>query len=368
MALNHVPSDLHVLTDRSLGIFSAAEGFVFLAGLLAGIVYTRRLRDRGADAVRSMTTTRAATIYGWHMATFVACMIAVHASDRLWDVYSPTAPALFHDRPFLAMGLGALLLYQPGWLDILPMYCGMILLVPIVLNALENRQRWTVLAVSFLLWLAVQLSPPLGASALEPINMGAFNFFAWQFLFVLGLFVGHDRASQRAHARRHPRRNFLVITGALALAVYAWGLHQFHWPHPWSDRVFGILLNKPALGWLRLGDFLLVAYLISVVGSAWPNVLEWKPLAFLGRYPLSVFAVQTVVVVAMMQFPKLFDDPTSRAVSNLALIATLFLAAFVHDRYANRRRQSTRHPSVHEASPARPELSSPALSRVNRSA
>ncbi len=36
MALNHVPSDLRVLTDQPLGFFSAAEGFVFVSGLLAG--------------------------------------------------------------------------------------------------------------------------------------------------------------------------------------------------------------------------------------------------------------------------------------------------------------------------------------------
>ena len=52
MAINHVPSDLHVLTDHFFGYMSAAEGFVFLAGLMAGLVYTRMLLRSGREEVR----------------------------------------------------------------------------------------------------------------------------------------------------------------------------------------------------------------------------------------------------------------------------------------------------------------------------
>src|SRR4051812_24501978 len=41
MAINHIPSDLRAVTDHPLGFMSAAEGFVFMAGLMAGYVYTR---------------------------------------------------------------------------------------------------------------------------------------------------------------------------------------------------------------------------------------------------------------------------------------------------------------------------------------
>ena len=34
MAINHIPSDLHPLTDGALGFVSSAEGFVFLSGLV----------------------------------------------------------------------------------------------------------------------------------------------------------------------------------------------------------------------------------------------------------------------------------------------------------------------------------------------
>ena len=55
MAINHLPSDLRVITDEGVGIVSSAEGFVFLSGVLAGFVYTRRLWREGASRLRAMT-------------------------------------------------------------------------------------------------------------------------------------------------------------------------------------------------------------------------------------------------------------------------------------------------------------------------
>ena len=67
MTINHLPSSLRLFTDESMGIFSAAEGFVFISGLLAGIVYTRRLRRDGPEGLRQASVHRAGMIYGWQV-------------------------------------------------------------------------------------------------------------------------------------------------------------------------------------------------------------------------------------------------------------------------------------------------------------
>ena len=342
MALNHVPSDLHGLTDRPLGIFSAAEAFVFLSGLLAGVVYTRRLRERGPAALRTMTSRRATDIYGWHLAAYFTCLIVVQLTDRWAGFCAFTVPQLFHARPALAALLGAAMLHQPGWLDILPMYCALVLLLRWVLPALEAGRRDLVLLTSFAGWVIVQFAPPIEAAPLAPVHLGSFNLLAWQFLFVLGVAIGHARSA--ASRPRHPRRpsrsravRGLMLAVALAFTIYVWGLHHRQWPQPLPDALYGIVLNKPALGALRLADFLLVAWLVSLVGAAWPRALQWRPLAFLGRHSLPVVAVQSVVVLATMQFADLYRTPLARGCSNAALIATLFAAAWAAERWKKSR-------------------------------
>src|SRR5665213_2571168 len=71
MAINHLPSALRFLTDESVGVFSAAEGFVLLSGIVAGWVYTRRLRRDGREALGSAAWKRMALIYRWPVVAFL---------------------------------------------------------------------------------------------------------------------------------------------------------------------------------------------------------------------------------------------------------------------------------------------------------
>ncbi len=76
MTVNHLPSSLRAFTDESLGIFSSAEGFVFLSGMLAGLVYTRRLRRDGPGGLHQAVVQRATRIYAWHVGAFLTALVA----------------------------------------------------------------------------------------------------------------------------------------------------------------------------------------------------------------------------------------------------------------------------------------------------
>lgn len=331
MALNHVPSDLHWLTDRPLGLFSAAEGFVFLSGLLAGIVFTRQLRTRGRRVVLRAARNRAVRIYAWHLATVLAVFAVVTLAERGFGLVSPNSPRLFHEQPLLGLGLGAVMLYQPGLLDILPMYCVFALLPAAVLPLLEKRRYGAVLGGSFLLWLIAQAAPPIDGAPLFPVHLGSFNLFAWQFLFVLGLVAGHRQARRRVQPAPLPSHPLLVVP-AVAFAIYAWGIHHWQWVQPFPDRLFGIVLNKPALGALRLLDFLVVAYLLALFGARWPRALQARPLAFLGRHSLAVVATQTLVVAMLLLLPAWDAAALPRLAANLALLVLLFGGAWLQSR------------------------------------
>lgn len=329
MTVNHLPTELRVVTDQSLGIFSAAEGFVFLSGLMAGWVYTRKRRSQGPEALSSSAMSRSKSIYVWHIGSFLAAFALVQLTGHFLRFSSTSAPRLFIEHPLASLVLGFSLLYQPGLLDLLPMYCAFVLLLPAVINALEAGRRWLVLSLSAAVWLAVQWVPPMAGLPLYPINTGTFNLFAWQFLFVAGMALGHARMSGEAQVARPSR---WVAAAALALALYCLGLHKLHWPEPWPDRLYGILLNKPGLGLLRMADFGCVAYLVAILGERHPGLLTARPLAFLGRHSLAVVATQSAAVVALLQFAPLFSTGLRRTLTALATIGLLFAAAAIHER------------------------------------
>jgi hypothetical protein len=127
------------------------------------------------------------------------------------------------------------------------------------------------------------------------------------------------------------RPNPILMILAGAVAVYSWGLNLHGWPHPWADRTFGILLNKPALGYLRLVDFAAVAYLVGILAAAFPRLLAWRPFELLGRHSLAVVAGQSVVVMVLLQFPVLFATPLANWVTSASAIGFLFVVAGLHE-------------------------------------
>jgi len=333
MTVNHLPSSLRAFTDGSLGIFSAAEGFVFLSGLLIGLVYARRLRRDGPAGLRQAVVQRATRIYVWHVASFLSALVAVQVCSRLTGFCSWASPPLFYAHPWLAAVLGPALLYQPGLLDILPMYCVFVLLVPPVLNALAAGRHWRVLGWSFFAWFVVQWVPPVDGAPLYPIHVGSFNIFAWQFLFVSGVVIGQVRLTDP-----RPQIGFrpLLLAGAAAICVCGYGVQRLHWRPDCPDWLFGIILNKPNLGALRLVNFAMVAYLVGAVGGRWPRLITWRPLAFLGQHSLVVVAAQSVLVLILIQFDGLFATPWRDRLVTLAAIGFLFVAARVHQSFTGR--------------------------------
>jgi hypothetical protein len=330
MTVNHLPTEIRAVTDQPLGLFTAAEGFVFLSGLLAGWVYTRRYRSLGAEGLWQAATDRAKSIYRWQVAALLGSFILVQLTERALGYCSPNVPKLFFEHPLEALGLGLSLLYQPGLLDLLPMYCGFVLLLPIVIRNLENGRRLIVLAASAAVWLSMQWAPPVDGAPLYPINTGSFNLLAWQFLFVAGVVVGHARVSGFPQVAR-PSRWVLALVSAVA--VYSLGVRHLHWPYLWPDHTFGILVNKPALGLLRLADFGSVAYLVGVLGERFPAALTSRALALLGRHSLAVVAVQSAAIMVLLQFSMPFETAVSRTLTAACVVGLLFAVAAFNESF-----------------------------------
>lgn len=335
MTVNHLPSILSVATDEPLGVCSSAEGFVFLSGLLAGLVYTRRLRREGSANLWAASRKRSTMIWQWQAGSFLGALICVQLVKVFWGFCSEKAPLLFYAHPWLSVVMGCTMLYQPGMLDILPMYCVFVAGLPIALEQLEKGRRWQVLGVSCFLWLIVQnvYGSNIDGAPLYPLHVGSFNLFAWQFIFYAGVVIGHAKATETRSLV--PLRPWLLAL-VLGVLVYGWGIQHRGWVLPCSNLLFGVAINKTALGFFRLLNFGCIAYVLALIGKASPKLLTWRPLAFLGQHSIVVFGVQSVVGIVMLEFWWLFATPLRNWITTLCAIGALWISAAAHQKIAAR--------------------------------
>lgn len=305
--VTHVPGNFYEdLTLRNWGFSDAAEGFVLMSGVSAGLAYGPAFRP-GGDATSGLRRVwgRAWTLYLVHLfVTFSAFAIA--AGLALWA----DAPGLLRmngidalfQQPLQTLVALPLLLHQLGYANILPLYCVLLLAAPALLW-LGWRRPWVLLATSVTLWLAsgeVRLNGPTW-----PITGGwQFSPFSWQLLFVLGLLTG---IGMRDGRRFVPVKGWLIWScSVLLLLSLAWRTVPVV-----GDTMNHALwmLNQAGLPWTmtafhkvwetlpRLLHALALAYLLSalpVVRRACASAAA-APLALLGRQALPVFALGSVL-------------------------------------------------------------------------
>jgi hypothetical protein len=163
--INHVPNNFYEhWTHKNFGASDAAEIFVMLAGFASAYAYYARY-ERGERWNASIKAwRRAGMLYMSHIVTTVAgiaifCAAALYfgAPGYLDDtlIFMNTKP-LINDpvRGFLGV---ATLGHQLGYFNILPMYMGLLVMLPLIMAV---AKRWGLTAlfwVSLLGWLLAGL-------------------------------------------------------------------------------------------------------------------------------------------------------------------------------------------------------------------
>ncbi len=344
MAINHVPWALWYLTQQSLGFVTAAEGFVLLAGLLVGLIYTRKFKTLGKSATTRLLVRRAGVVYFAH----ALCLLGAFAWVWLYWWFADRghppigSPWIFQERPWEALAASFLLLMQPGLLDVLPMYFGFLLLTPMVLRQLMRGRMLGVLIGCGLCWGFTNLFIPSHPIVTGLVDTSAFNFGSWQLLYVLGLIAGHLAAEGRTPAWMNPgpRAALGLLAVALLLALLRHGVI----PHGLSAAVWEGLTNKNDLAPLRLLNVAVLALLLrhwvlrrACAGA--PDGLRCAPLALLGRHSLSVFSTHVVVALVIIGLPWQFEwTRWGPWVAPVILVAAMFGAALLAEGLAARRR------------------------------
>ena len=304
MTVTHVPTRYSTWLSQPFGFVSAAEGFVFLSAYMVGAIYTRRAIESGTSAMRQALWRRAGLVWLCHvgMLLFLFTLIAKIGlrTDRraIKNLIS-----YYLEEPIDALWTGLLMIYNPPLLDILPMYVVYMLSSPLALSLGLLRNGWyVVMAGSLSLWALAQLQliQPLYKAliyAIEPKmpfhQTGAFDLFAWQFIWILGMWMGSRREAIPA------RRAFpgWIIGFSVVFAVTC-----LIWRHAVGQAPFGgltefnVLFDKWRLGPLRILNFL--ALLIIVIRYG-PYLLRirFSTLETLGKASLPVFCAHVVIVL-----------------------------------------------------------------------
>ena len=305
MTLTHMPTGLSPMLSQPLGFVSAAEGFVLISAVLAGRIYGGRAERQGHHTLRPALWRRVGTLYLCHAAllTLALTLIAWLGVVRHQGGVTGLLEFFFID-PGLAVPAAYALLYNPPLLDVLPLYMVLMAVSPwLIAHGLRHGWRG-LLCLSLLLWLAEQwglgawlhgLAQALGWP-LPYKDMGAFHLFAWQLLWVTGLWLG---------TRRGPWPRLPVAAWLAALALVITGLLWRHTvgqdPMPGVPTVTA-LFDKWSLGPLRLLNLAALVMLLMASAPMWRALPRPRPLELLGRHSLPVFCAHIVIALFTLAF------------------------------------------------------------------
>ena len=270
------------------GFISVAEGFVFLSGYVAGLIYTRTRREKGARYVWLKSIVRSFQIYVCYVIAVMVFVAIVKCGGEFyaqWGAWSDLIKLPFCESLIRVV----FLLNQPDFLEILPMYCCFLLAIPTIIYLLEVRQLKLILIVSVSLWVASQFGlrdylVVVGVPKGLCIQIGYFNALAWQILFVFGVICGRKSLDER-QPHWLPQSRFLCSTTYIIAFSLFMLKHQYlgiRISHNWTDA--------SALGPIRLLNFFCVAFLICRFRTALNKCISWQGFAFLSKHSLLVFA------------------------------------------------------------------------------
>jgi hypothetical protein len=334
MAVDHLDlyGPVYRLTFETAWFASAAEGFVLLSGMVAGLVYGGYAVEPGRLGAK--VRHRLATLWRYHL-------VIVAGLGVTWLVHTTHGP---HGvMPALArLAGGAVLLNQEPPLDILPLYLLFVALLPLVLAGLRAGRAPMLLAASAALWLLDQGLTGTGrypaglsfdfAGVAVAWQSNHFHPLAWQFLFVTGVWAGwrhrHGGGGPAVSGRG-------VVALAAALVVLGAALrHGIAVPELSRAELIAARVN---LGPWRMLNVAAIAVLLTAVAGRWPALLRSRWLELLGRHALLVFTWQTLV--QMLAGPLYRDAAGVGLPARLAMLAVVVASLALPALWADRRRR-----------------------------
>lgn len=339
MLIDHLAISLSNYTIHMLGYITAAEGFIFLSGFVAGLVYTG-IHDRdGSAALWQAVLRRIRVIYLFHILIFALLLIIGMHSQLLVSAWKETIPyfsdPLMINEPLKALGLGAIFLYQPAYLDILPLYFFFLLATPVALVQFARGRARAVWIGAFSIWLIAQFGAlsvfKRSLATYLPVDLGYFDILSWQLLFMAGLYFGFRKRRTKAPASITLDGRLIIVCLIVAVTLC---LHR----HGYFSALVTVpeaLLSKDRLGLIRLVNFAAIAYLVAGLRHQFRRVMTWPWFSSLGQHSLQVYAFHVVLIFLLapiLPMVRSLPQPLSLVITT-ASVLSLTIPAWIHQRY-----------------------------------
>jgi hypothetical protein len=317
MVADHIGGEhswLYALTGGDAFFISAAEVFVFISGLLMGLIYAGVIARQGLGVALMKSLQRAWTLYLLTI-TLTLTLMALSVQLRLdWG-------AVLTYISWFDVIVSVLTLHRTFYLtDILLLYTLLVLSsIPVLVLLVQGQTRY-VLTASWGLWMLWQLAPQHAQFPWYIAENSVFNFPAWQVLFVTAMVMGYHRHRFEQYWAQVSERMVLGISGAfvaVAIAVYI----AFVQP---SLPAYGMLVDQ-VFGKvdLRIGRLLVFAgfcsFALALATVAWAPIrraLGWLLLP-LGQDALSAYILHLfVVALAVKVRPLIFGTSPATSMHN----------------------------------------------------
>jgi len=337
MVVDHVSGDrspLYYITGGDSFFVSAAEAFVFLSGLLMGMVNGGLLRRGDVGVALRKILNRAGMLYAITVGLTLVTAALPLVLGFSW------APDVGDLTPFHYI-IGILTFHYSAYLTDIPfLYTMLVLAAEPVLLLLDRGYTRFVLAASGGLWFAWQIAPDQ-AIVWPPSREMLFQFSSWQFLFIIALSIGFHRRTLERYFRAAATPAALVVStigmaGALAL-LYVNLAPLVALTGRDAATLTDWFFYKQDVGAGRLVTFaILITFAFALVSVFWrplSRALGWLLLP-LGQNSLSAYVIH-IFVVGLLSWvrPHLFQHETAYwATAALQLTGVLLVWAVIRVR------------------------------------
>jgi hypothetical protein len=356
MTLTHLPTKASLISNQTFGFVSGAEGFIFLAAFMVGQLEYRIEQKSGNLATVRDLSKRTLRIYLYHCALLaIAFTLVAEVGVSFHRLALQNLLSFYLQQPNHAVIAAFLLQYRPSLLDILPMYIIFMGLTPLA-RKIAHRWSWDlVIYVSFAVWAAAQFGLrawihghiDLFGLSVPEASTGAFDSYAWQLLWMVGLALGSIYAESIAvtASLRDDKSEVGVsrLLLRLSFAVAACFLILRYSPvDRWIDmNTYGWLIDKWHLGPARVINFAALAIVLTRYGTRIAALPFIKPLASLGQASIEVFSVHVLCCVAGHALSSDADPQLpwwQQALLLILTISALFLTAHLQRKWSGRKR------------------------------
>ena len=311
MVVDHLggSSWLYLVTGGNNFIVSGAEAFIFISGLVVGMVYGGIALKQGLRVAQIKALQRAWTLY--KLTVVLTLLFAILSTTFHLD----WARELNISNP-LWFAFNIVTLRQTMYLTDVPLLYTFLMLAAAggLWLLVKGKTHW-LLAGSGALWLAFQLAPTAVQVPWQIDGNTTFNLAAWQLLFAVAMAAGYHRKTLERWLEPMPR--FATLLASALMLV--WLVRLYGSQGTWMANVLpgldtNVLMHEFFLK-SALAPGRLIASVIVFQFAYLAVTLFWKPvyaalgwlLMPLGQNSLYAYTLHVVVIglfyVALPRFP-----------------------------------------------------------------